>query len=221
MFVGHFAAGFAAKRAAPTVSLAWLVFCTQWADILWPALVLAGIEHAEIQPGITEANFLHLQHMPWSHSLAMLAVWAVVLALPWLWRRAYRDAAVVAACVLSHWVLDWVAHRPDVPLVPGSEAKVGLGLWNSLPGTLLIEGALWAVGVALYGRSTRPTSRWGQWGLWSLVAFLTVSWLGSVFGPPPPNIRVLTSVALVSAAVLLPWIRTVELRRTVRAPTPS
>ena len=51
----------------------------------------------------------------------------------------------------SHWLLDLVVHRPDLPFYPGPSPKVGLGLWHSLPGTLVVELGLLAVGLWVTG----------------------------------------------------------------------
>src|SRR5882672_1710947 len=157
MFIGHFALGFAAKRAAPRLSVAALFAAAQLADLIWPFLLAAGVEQVRIQPGITAFTPLDFISYPYSHSLLALVLWgllfggacAVVV-------RDRRVMLVVAALVVSHWVLDWITHRPDLPLYPGS-AKVGLGLWNSVPATVVVESAMFAVGVWLYARATRAT----------------------------------------------------------------
>jgi hypothetical protein len=103
---------------------------------------------------------------------------------------------VLALVVLSHWVLDVISHRPDVPLAPGSHHYFGLGLWNSVPATLLVEIALFAAGVFLYTKTTRPRDGVGRWAWWGLVALLTVTYLGNAFGPPPPDTRWLVWVGM-------------------------
>jgi hypothetical protein len=218
MFVGHVAVGFLGKRAAPRLSAAFLVFCTAFLDVLWPVFILAGVEHARIVPGITPASPLDLYDYPWSHSLAMAGAWSLLLAVPWLMRRQWREALVVAGCVFSHAVLDVISHRPDIPLYPGSEVKIGLGLWHSRPATVVVEGALWIVALVVYTRAFRPTSRWGKWGLWSLAALLTVAWLGGVYGPPPPDVNVVAWSALPAIIVFTGWLWTVERKR---APIPG
>src|SRR5690242_9686445 len=166
MFIGHFALGFGAKRAVPPLSLGTAFLACQLADLLWPNLVLLGIETFEIRPGITAVTPLDFTHYPYSHSLVALLLWGAILALIyWTLRRsrpmAGLAAGVVAALVVSHWVLDFVSHRPDMPLTFQDTTKVGLGLWNSLPATLAAELLLFAVGVLLYARATRPRDRWG------------------------------------------------------------
>ena len=188
MFVGHYAVAFAAKRAAPATSLGTLVAAAAALDLIWPVLVLAGVERVAIVPGATAFTPLDFQHYPWSHSLLMSLVWGAVLGGGYfLLRRTRAGAAVVAALVVSHWVLDAIVHRPDLPLVPWSEARVGLGLWNSVPGTLVLELAMFALGLLVYARTTSARDRVGAWGLAGLVAFMLLAYAGAVLGPLPPS----------------------------------
>src|SRR5881392_3878826 len=132
MFVGHFALGFAAKRVTPGVSLAMLFGAAQLADLMWPAFLLAGVEQVRIDPGNTAMTPLDFVSYPYSHSLAALLVWGIAIG------AVYRAVAggrrtvwVLGTLVVSHWLLDYVTHRPDMPLYPGS-AKYGLELWRSI-----------------------------------------------------------------------------------------
>ena len=190
MFLGHFAVAFAAKRAAPAVSLGLLFVAAQLADLLWPLLVLAGVERVAISPGITAITPLDFQHYPYSHSLAALGVWA--LAFGFIYRIARgsggRAFLVIAGLVLSHWFLDVLSHRPDMPIGLGESPKMGLGLWNSVPATLAAELALFAAGIAVYARTTRAVDRIGSWAFGGLIVFLLVMYAGAVFGPPPPSV---------------------------------
>src|SRR5688572_13656256 len=132
MFLGHFALGFAAKRAAPQLSLGTTFAAVQLLDLAWPVFVLTGAESVRADPGNTRMTGIDFQHYPYSHSLLFALLWGAAFAGILLLRRRPRPAALLAgALVVSHWVLDWVAHRPDLPLRPGSPTKVGLGLWNS------------------------------------------------------------------------------------------
>jgi hypothetical protein len=218
VFVGHFAAALLAKRAAPEVRLPFLVLAAQLLDVLWPVFILAGLEHARIAPGMTEASPLDLYDYPWSHSLAMALLWSALLALPWLLRRRWRAALVVGACVLSHFVLDVVSHRPDVPLAPGSSVFWGLGLWRSRAATVLVEGGLWAASVWVYARATRATSSFGRWGLAGVVAVLTLFWLAAIFGPPPPGIGAVAGSAIPATAIFLLWFWAIDRRRAAAVP---
>jgi membrane-bound metal-dependent hydrolase YbcI (DUF457 family) len=206
MFIGHFAVAFAAKRAAPRVSLGTLFVACEQVDIVWPVFVLLGIETVRISPGITAFTPLEFVHYPWTHSLLMCAFWAVALGfLYWLLRRETRAAVIVAAVVLSHWFLDAIVHRPDLPLVPGGETRVGLGLWNSIAATLAVEGAMFAAGLVVYLRTITFPDRAGRVGFWILVGMLLLAYFGTAFGPPPPSVEVIAGTGLTGGIVIGVW----------------
>jgi hypothetical protein len=189
MFIGHFALAFGAKRAAPSVSLAVLFAACQLADLLWPLLVIAGIERVAVQPGITAMTPLNFVSYPYSHSLATLCVWGIAFGGAYiaLTRAGLSAGITLALLVVSHWVLDVVTHRPDMPLSPWTGTDVGLGLWNSTAATIAVETAMLAVGLLLFVRAAPVATRGRAIGLWSLVAVMYLLYLGSIFGPPPPS----------------------------------
>jgi hypothetical protein len=188
MFIGHFGVGFGAKAGAPRMSLGTLLLAAQFVDLLWPTFLLFGLEYVEIQPGITRVTPLNFVFYPLSHSLTFGLVWALLFAaIYWLIRRYVTGALVAAGCVISHWLLDLIVHRPDLPLTLQNDVKVGLGLWSSLPATMILEFALFGFGLALYLRSTMAKDRKGTVGLWGLVHFLAGLYLANLFGPPPPS----------------------------------
>ena len=187
MFLGHIGAGLAASRIAPRTSVAVLLGAPLLVDLLWPFFLLTGLEHAEVDPGNTAYTPLAFTHYPITHSLLTGAGWALLAALLYIaFTKSRRGGIVVGVLVLSHWLLDWVVHRPDLPIYPGG-AKYGLGLWNSVPGTILLESILFAGGVVLYLRSTRARDSRGAWSFWLLMAVLVFSAIGNVVGPPPPD----------------------------------
>lgn len=188
MFIGHFGVALAAKRVAPRVSLGTAILATCLLDAIWPVLVIAGVEKVQIAPGITKMTPLDFVYYPWSHSLLMAVVWGLAFAAAyWFVRRRRRDALLLGAIVVSHWVLDWLVHRPDLPLYPGDSNRYGLGLWNDPRAELGLEVALFAAGIYLYVTRTRPRDRTGIVAFWALVAVLAAAYLGAVFGPPPPS----------------------------------
>jgi membrane-bound metal-dependent hydrolase YbcI (DUF457 family) len=218
MFIGHFAVAFAAKRAAPTTSLGTLFIACELADLVWPLLLLAGIETVAITPGITRFTPLDFQHYPWSHSLLMVVVWALVFAAVFFWRaRRWLPAAVLALVVLSHWFLDLVVHRPDLPLAPGSDVKVGFGVWDSVAGSLLLEGALFVIGVRFYLRGSQARDAIGHWALYGLLVLLVVSYVATAFGPPPPSVPAIAVVGLAGGAVTAALGYWIDRHRTMRA----
>jgi hypothetical protein len=190
MFVGHFAVAFGAKRAVPAVSLGTLFIASQLADLIWPVLVLAGVERVAVQPGLTVVTPLDFLYYPFSHSLLASAAWALLFGAAYagLRKAPARTGVVLAAVVASHWALDALSHRPDMPLTLAADsARVGLSLWNSLAGTIAVELSLFAGGVWLYTRATQARDRTGRLALWGLVAFLVVIYAANLFGPPPPS----------------------------------
>jgi membrane-bound metal-dependent hydrolase YbcI (DUF457 family) len=212
MFVGHFGLAFAAKRLAPRTGLGVLGAASQWVDLLWPVLLLLGVERVRIAPGITAWTPLDFVHYPWTHSLLLSVAWGGALGLAWLAAtRDRRGALVVGLLVSSHWLLDFLTHRPDLPLTPWGGAKVGLGLWNHPVATAAVEGAIFAAGVWLYATGTRPIRRSGSIGLWSLVAFLLAMAAANQLSVPPGE----TAVAWGTLAMwlLVAWMAWVDRRR--------
>jgi membrane-bound metal-dependent hydrolase YbcI (DUF457 family) len=221
MFLGHAAVAFAAKSAAPKTSIGTLLMAAQFIDLLWPVFLLLGLEHVRIDPGNTAMTPLDFYDYPLSHSLLGTVVWALLFGVTYLAVRRYRrGAAVLAALVISHWVLDLVTHGPDPPLSPASESGVGLGLWNSVPATVAVEGLLFAGCLALYSRTTRAIDRTGTWSLWGLVTFLVVVYAANTFGPPPPDVNVIAYAGNASWLFVI-WGYWIDRHRVVRESSPA
>lgn len=217
MFIGHFAVAFGGKRFAPRVPLALMIAAVAWADLLWTIFLLLGWEHARIAVGDTPFTPLDLYDYPWTHSLLMLALWGLVLGLAyWLWRKDAAGAVWIWIAVISHWVLDWVTHRPDMPLYPGGP-KFGLGLWNSILGTLIVETAMFVAGVWIYAKATRTKNRMGRYAFWAYVAVLLILFYGDRFSPPPESVRELAWTGLIATVALLGWAWWFDVNREVLA----
>jgi len=200
MFIAHFGVAMAARRVAPRPSLGTLVMASFFIDGVWPIFLLLGWEQVAIEPGVTTVAPLVFVSYPYTHSLLAVALWGALFGAAYFAVRRDRAGALwLAALVLSHWVLDAVAPRPDLPLWPGGP-KVGLGLWNSLPATLAVEVGLFAAGVAVYATATRPRDRWGTVLFVALVVTLACLYAANVFGPPPPSVR------LVAWSGILGWL---------------
>jgi hypothetical protein len=188
MFIGHFGLSFAAKKAAPQVSLGTLFIATQFVDILWPFLLVFNIEKVAITPGYTKMNAFEFLYYPYTHSLLMGIVWGVAVGIIyWLFKRDTRGAIVIGLCVLSHWFFDLIVHVADLPLTPFSDDKVGLGLWNHVAVTLLLETIIFLTGIYIYTTFTKAKNKIGKWALWTLVILLLLFSLSSPFGPPPSD----------------------------------
>jgi membrane-bound metal-dependent hydrolase YbcI (DUF457 family) len=204
VFLGHFAVALAAKRAAPRVSLGALFAAAQWPDLLWPVLLLLGVEQVSVAPGDTPFTPLRFDSYPISHSLVATLGWALLGGLIWrLLRKDARGAVIISGLVLSHWLLDALTHRPDLQLAPWSEARVGLGLWQSVPLTVAIELSMFALGAWAWRRADPPGGA-RRVAAWGLLAFLLVIYVMNVFGSPPPGSAAVAWVTL-SMWLLVLW----------------
>jgi membrane-bound metal-dependent hydrolase YbcI (DUF457 family) len=199
LFIGHYAVAFAAKRASPRVSLGVLVGAASLLDLLWPVFLLLGWEAVRIEPGNTALVPLAFVHYPFSHSLVAAAGWSAICGLVYWGTTRYRSgAAVVGLVALSHWCLDALVHRPDLPLYAGSPLKVGLGLWNSIPASVLLESLMFAGGVWLYAAGTSAKDVLGRYLFIGFVGFLALAYAANVLGPPPPGWQAVAWVGLAS-----------------------
>jgi uncharacterized membrane protein len=146
----------------------------------------------------------------------MLVAWATAFAGIYYAVTRYRVGAIVIWIgVVSHWLLDWITHRPDMPLYPGG-ARYGLGLWNSIPGTMIVELSMFAVGIWLYLRTTRAKDRIGTYALLAYLALLLLSYIGDRFGAPPSGTGDLAWSGIIAEAILLPWAWWFDHHRTPR-----
>ena len=218
MFLGHFGLGFGVKTRQSHVSLGTLFLAAQFADLLWPTLLLLGVEQVAVQPErLVKLAFISY---PISHSLLMDLLWGVMLGLGyWLLRRNLRGALLVGLLVPSHWLLDLVVHVPDLPLYPGAFPLLGLGLWNHPLATQIVEALLFGGGLLLYVRRTQARSRAGRYGLWTLVALLALIHVSSLLGPPPSDVTVIAWASQVMwlLIILAYWVD----RNRVPRPAPA
>lgn len=204
MFIGHFALALAAKKADKKISLGTTFMAVQLLDLLWPPFLLIGIEKVKIEPGNTAFTPLNFIHYPFSHSLVNAAVWAMLFATVFYFiRKDIRGSVIVGLLVLSHWFLDFFTHRPDLPVFPWSDWKVGLGLWSNVTFTLVIEVGLFVAGVYFYLTNTNLDKK-HKIIFWSLIAFLLIVYVMNVFGPPPPSEKAI-SYAGFSLWLLVAW----------------
>ena len=216
MFLGHFGLALATREVAPKASLGTAFLAAEFLDTVWPLFVLAGVETVEIAPGITKITPLDFTSYPWSHSLLMAIAWGAAFAAGYFLVRRDRSTALwLGALVVSHWLLDWIVHRPDLQLYPGDSARHGLGLWNSVGITLALEFGTFAAGLAFYLRATRAADRTGHLALWALVILLVVLYAGAAFGPPPPSVGALAGSTLLGY-LFVPWGWWIDRHRVAR-----
>ena len=197
MFLGHFGVALAAKPLAPRASLGTLVFAALWIDLLWPVLLLIGVESVRIEPGATASNPLVFEHYPWSHSLLAVFLWAAAIGFLRLATRDVGSAIVISALVISHWLLDALV-LPDLPLMPGG-AHVGAGLWNHPVAAHLLDIGTLVIGGIIYARTTRAMDRLGTWTLAGFIAFLAALHVAISFGPQP-------SLGAIVVLALIQWL---------------
>ena len=216
MFIGHFAVALAAKKAAPRTSLGTLFVAAQFPDLLWPILLILGVERVEIAPGDTQVTPLAFVHYPYSHSLLGVLLAAALLAAIYKGMKGYtREAIIVGLAVFSHWILDAASHRPDLPLHPSRSVMVGFGLWNSRSWTLIVEGAIFVAALFIYLKTTRAKDKTGVYSFWAFIAFLVAIYFGNLFGPPPPSVGILEISAL-GIWLLVAWGYWIDRHREAR-----
>ena len=217
MFLGHFAMAYGAKRLAPRASLGTLFAAAQLPDLVWPWLVIGGVEHATIAPGDTAFTPLRFDSYPVSHSLVAVALWGAAFGAVHFWRQRRRlDAVVLALLAVCHWLLDFVSHRPDMPLWPGGP-RLGLGLWNSVPATVAVELLLFAAGLWLCLSATRPRDGLGRWGFVALTGLLLAIYAANVTSPPPPSMAAVGWAGAIGGILFVALAAWVDRHRAPRA----
>lgn len=190
MFIGHYGVGLSLKKTARPLSLGLLFLAAQFLDLLWPTLLLLDVEHVQIITDKSQPIPLVFTDYPYSHSLAMVLVWSVLFFIVyWLFTKDVRNALILGFAVLSHWILDFIVHLPDLPLYPGNSPKVGLELWRSPVATAIFEGLIFVIGIILYLKATKAKNKTGVIVFWVLIGLLAVSHIANLFSPPPPSVN--------------------------------
>ena len=209
MFIGHFGAGFSGKKIDSRPSLGTMFIAAQFLDLLWPLLILFGVEKVTIEPNNPPFKTLDFIYYPLSHSLFTTIIWGLLFGIIYyLIKKNLKSSILLGALVVSHWVLDLIVHIPDLPLVPWSNTKVGFGLWNSIPLTLIVEGLIFFGGVYLYFSTTKPKNKKGSFGLYGLIIFLIFSYIMSLLGSAPPNVEAVgfAGLAMWIIVILAYWV---------------
>lgn len=210
MFLGHYGVAFGLKRADPKLSLASLFLAAQFVDLLWGVFLILGWERVRVDQFAANPSLaLIFEQYPISHSLLGAFCWAVIFgavaySLPTRDRSRHHAMAalLLAVAVASHWFLDLIMHRPDLPLAGMGSTMVGLGLWNSVAATIAVELAVLFAGVLLYltAPSRRIQPRRGRLAV--LLGVMLAAYAASFLSPPPSNATVLGIGAIVLIVVL-------------------
>lgn len=220
MFLGHFGIAMAAKKVAPRTPLPALFAASSFVDIIWPVFLLMGIEQARGTPGITAVTDIEFISYPYSHSLVMAIVWGVVVGLvSWPFTKSSRGALVIGLLVASHWFLDLIVHIPDLPLTLSDDTHVGLGLWNSVAGTLTLELLLFGAGAYVYITQTAANDRIGRYGIWGLLVLLVASYIADFTSTPPEDIKSAAYIIFIGTALTLWLAWWVDRHRRVKSTT--
>lgn len=197
MFIGHYAVGFGSKKTDSKVSLGTYFMAAIFLDLIWPIFLLLGLEHVRIEVGNTIVTPLDFYDYPITHSLLMAVVWSLLFGgIYFLIKKNKKASVILGLCVFSHWFLDFIVHRPDLPLAPGVHIYFGLGLWNSIPATLFIELLLFAGGLFFYLKNTTAKDKIGTFALWGFVVILLAIYISNIYSPPPPDLNALEYAAL-------------------------
>lgn len=201
MYIGHFAPALVARAASPEAPrLGTLFVAAQLVDLAFFTFAIVGIENMRVVPGITAMNPMDLYDMPLTHSLLGSAGWAVGLgAVVWRLTRSRAAAAWAAMVVLSHWLIDLIAHRPDLTIA-GAPPKLGLGLWNYPAIEMPLELGLVGLSFWFYLNRTRGPIGPALILLAVMLLFQAINW----FGPQPAEYSIaMPLTALLSYAVLI------------------
>ncbi len=217
MFVGHYGVAFAVKTERNKIPL-WVLFvAVQLLDFLWAPFVLLGIEKVRFVPGITATNALDLYYMPYTHSLVGALFWsAVAFAIYKIgWRNVASNSAalLVGFAVFSHWLLDLIVHRPDLPIYDDT-LKVGFGLWNYRGIEFVLEIGILLLGAVLYLKRNGAIAR--KIGIIIFVAALVLIQTSNTFlRQPPSSDRAFAITALVFYTVFAVVAFLLEKRRAI------
>lgn len=214
MFIGHFGLGFAGKKIDSRPSLGTLFMATQFIDLLWPVFLLLGLETVQIEPGNTTFTPLNFISYPYTHSFIGVLFWSVLFGgMYFLLKKNGKAAILLGFLVSSHWILDLITHRPDLPITPWTEIKIGLGLWNYVTLTVLLEGFIFLNGIYFYLTTTKASNKSGKFGLWGLILFFVLIYVSNLVGPPPPSVEMISYVGHAQWLFIL-WAYWVDKNRT-------
>ena len=203
MFIGHYAPALAVG-ANGKIKLWQAFIAVQVLDFAWAGLNIAGVEKTRITEGFAGNSPLDLYHMPYSHSLGMSLIWAVIAAVLFaiVFRKQARVGAILfGVLVFSHWVMDLLVHKPDLALWFGSN-KVGFGLWEKPLLANILELGLFIAGMVWYLSKTIATGMVGKYYPIAFIGlFAAIHAIGQTM-PTPKSMSEFTITALASYILL-------------------
>jgi len=228
MFIGHYGPAVWDAHRVTGVRLWHGFLAVQAIDVLSMLFTILNLEGANRPQGAHPLAF----DIPWSHSLLSAVVVSFLVAGLYRLLRPQsgrKAVAVMGLLTFSHWPLDWLVHRPDLPLYPGSEVMLGLGLWNYPWPTYFLETVLLA-GMIAWWLSVTKGKIWTVVGAWLFVLILTVLQYSVIVEPtllfqengtlpPPAGIGQAVS-GLVAFLVFAGFIAVLERGRQVKPSRP-
>ena len=173
MFIGHFGpAVWDTQRGhgKPIVTLWQGFLAVQAVDILWSILVIFGVEGRGLN-----ADGALVSHIVWSHSLLSSLIIAALCGFVFCKLKpetGKRGFWIIAALVFSHWVLDLIVHRPDLPLYPGGDILLGFGFWNYPIPAFILEAGLLFAGLLFWQKVTHAKNKAYDYSIWVLFSFM-------------------------------------------------
>ena len=207
MLIGHYGPAFMIKAIDKKVPLWMLFIAVQVPDIIWGTLILLGIEKANINP-LQASNPLDLYYMPYSHGLLSTVIYSLVIVgllmlIPYF-RRKPSIAWWLGAAIFSHWLLDFLSHRPDLPIY-GNSMKIGLGLWNHPTWAVIVELGIFLVGAIWYAIAVRGFKGWSNWLFWGfvVVSILASTLRGDAMSPASASTIAISALLFYAAATVI------------------
>ncbi len=196
MIIGHYAVALIAKKWTPKISLGTLFAASQFADILCILFLFLGVEKVAPSAEIKGILPLHFIYYPVSHSLVTSLLWSALLAICFIRiKPSPRSAVIVFLVSASHWFLDVLVHRRDVPLTLTGDIAVGFGLWNSPLAWFMAEGLFFLFAAGFYMRRM-PNAGKRPFKLFLLSAAIVHGVIFSLHSLPQMSMALLGFVAL-------------------------
>jgi hypothetical protein len=152
MVAGHFGLAAGIKKIAPRLPLWSLLLATFFLDVVFIFFAASGLEKIiPVDPTNPNAYGGSLIRAYYTHSLVGALLISAIAGLFAGWRWGKRGGYVIAGVVFSHWILDLLVHRSDLPILPGNLGNLpllGFGLWqfptiSAILELILVIGGTW------------------------------------------------------------------------------
>jgi len=213
MLAGHIGVALAVGSTERRVNVGVFIAAALLLDLVLWLFVLLGIESVSIPPDFETTRQVEFV-FPYSHGLLAAAVWSVAAGAIGSWaysrlQQRWRIGSLIAAAAFSHWLLDALVHKPELPLAGGGSLQLGLGLWDAMPIAVGVEAAIVVLGVYLFvAGSSLSRGRSVALAVLSL-ALLALTVFGMTIAPPAPSafaMALSSLLTLVAVTALAVWL---------------